>query len=186
MKLFNNIDKKKFLIQIVIAILISIFFQFVLDPFVYDPYVRESIRMLAGDAIVITSLSMWFFSFSFAYLFYPDNEILSNYILCGFIPLLIIVGVEFFALHMFYDFLHIPPIIVSIYIILKKYTKIQLKTVGIISALLMIWAAIVRLVGTNYTSVSLFPEGLVVVILWPLLNLLMAFIIRYVSNKWKK
>ncbi|MBD3228929.1 MAG: hypothetical protein GF329_12140 [Candidatus Lokiarchaeota archaeon] len=141
--------------------------------------------MLAGNAIVITSLSQWFFSFSFAYIFYPDNEILNNYLLCGFMPLLIIVGVEFFVLYLFYDFLHIPPIIVSIYIILKKYSKIKLKAIGTISALLMVWAAIVRLIGTNYTTVSLFPEGLIVIILWALFNLSMGFIIKYISKKFE-
>ena len=54
-----SLDRKKFLIQILIAVGISIFFQFIIDPFIYDPYIREFIGgMEGGDAIVICSLSM--------------------------------------------------------------------------------------------------------------------------------
>ncbi|TFF85827.1 MAG: hypothetical protein EU551_03225 [Promethearchaeota archaeon] len=181
-----QLNKKKFLIQIIIAIVISIFFQLIIDPLIYDPYVRGSIRILVGDAVVITSLSQWFFSFSFAYLYYRENEILENYLLCGFIPLVIIVGVELAVLGLFWDFLHIPPIIISIFIIIKRHSKIKLKYIGIISIFLMVWASIVRLLGTNYTTVAIFPEGLVVILLWPLLNLLMGAMIIYLPKKIRK
>ncbi|MHA1894754.1 MAG: hypothetical protein ACTSX4_09645 [Candidatus Helarchaeota archaeon] len=179
-----DIDKKKFLIQIVIAVCISIFFQLMIDPWIYDPFIRNNMGVLeAGNAIVITSLSMWFFSFSIAHFFYRDNEVINNYLLCSFPPLVVIIVVEFSSL-VFIDFLHIPPvIIVLISIIWKKANTLKLKNVAIASVILAGWATLVRLLGTNYTSVGLFPLGLIIIIAWPLLNILLVFIINLIEKK---
>jgi len=46
-----------------------------------------------------------------------------------------------------------------------------------------IWAAIDRLVGFNYTGIPLFPEGLVMIIFWPILILMPLHIVNYVKQK---
>ena len=174
----NPLDKKKFLIQILVAIGISVLFQLVIDPVIYDPFIRDRMGgfLEPGDAIVICSMSMWFFSFSLTFFIYRTNEIINNYLLCAFIPLAIIVGFEFATLF-FIDFLHIPPVIIIVFIIWKHRSTFQLKKVAIASVVLIIWATTVRLIGTNYTGLPLFPHGLVAVIGWPLLNILLAYIL---------
>jgi len=136
-----------------------------------------------GDPYVICSLSMWFFSFSIAFLFYRDNEIINNYLLCAFFALGMLVAVEF-AFLFFIDFLHIPPIIV-IFIILWRYrATLKIKNVFVTSLVLIVWIAIVRLVGTNYQSIPLFPMGLLLLIFWPLSNLLIVYlVIRFDRRK---
>lgn len=184
--LSEPLDKRRFFIQIGIAVCISIFFQFVLDPYIYDPYIRDQMTGLfeAGDAIVICSLSMWFFSFSLAF-FYYKNELLTNYLICSFIPLLIIVIAEF-TFFLFYDFLHIPPVIVVCYILCKYRQTIRLKYVALSSLFLILWATTVRLLGTNYTAIALFPLGLLAIICWPLMNLFFALLIKYFDKKHRK
>lgn len=180
----DQLQKKKLFIQLSITIGISVFFQIIIDPYIYNPYVRQLLGgfLEPGNAIVICSLSMWFFSFGLAYLYYRENDILTNYLICALIPLLLIVGLEFSRL-MFWDFLHIPPIFVIFHIIWKYRSTIRLKKVAILSAILIIWATTVRLIGTNYTGVSLFPMGLIAIICWPLINLFLAYCITRPKKK---
>ena len=176
--LSDQLDWKKFLIQIVLAIGISIIFQLVIDPLIYDPFIRAEMGVLeSSDAIVICSLSMWWFSFSMAFFIYRENEIINNYLLCAFLALLMIVGIEFASLF-FIDFLHIPPVIVVVIILWKYRSTLRLKNVALTSVLLIIWFATVRLIGTNYTSIPLFPWILLAAIFWPLLNILLVYIIN--------
>ncbi len=172
------LNRKKFIIQILIAIGISVFFQLVIDPLIYDPFIRENLGGLieAGDAIVICSLSMWFLSFSMAFLYYRNNEIINNYLFCAFLPLLLIVGFEFASLF-FIDFLHIPPVIIGFVILWRYRATLKLRNVLVTSLVLVIWIIIVRLVGTNYQSVSLFPMGLLAIIFWPLLNIFLYYLV---------
>jgi hypothetical protein len=178
------LNKKKFLIQILIAICISVFFQFVIDPLIYDPYIRQQLMVFPEPpgSIVICSLSMWFFSFSLAFLYYPSNTIINSYLYCALIPLSLLVGIEFTYLF-FYDFLHILPLI-SIFIILwKKRSTIKLKNVAVTSIVLIIWATIARLTEVNYTGVPLFPFGLLAIIIWPLLNITLLYIANFIQSK---
>jgi len=178
----NALDRKKFLIQILIAVGISILFQFLIDPYIYDPFIREVIGgMEGGDAIVICSLSMWFFSFTCVYFYYPDNEILVNYLFCSLIPLSVIVGFEFARLF-FIDFLHIPPLIAGIYILIKQRRHLNIKAMAVTSTIVSIWFLIVRLVGTNYTIIPL-NVGLIFVFAYPLLHVFLVFLINYFDKK---
>lgn len=180
------INKKRFFLQIIIAIGISVIFQLVVDPLIYDPFIRDQMSGLfeAGDAIVICSLSMWFFAFSISFFIYRNNHIINNYLLCAFFPLVIIVAFEFGSLF-FIDFLHIPPVII-IFIILWRYrSTLRLKNVAITSIILIIWAATIRLIGTNYTRVPLFPMGLLAIIFWPIMNLLLIYLIIYFERRRK-
>ena len=178
-----ELDRKKFLIQILIAVGISIFFQLIIDPWIYDPYIRNVMGGLEGeDAIVITSLSMWFFSFSIAYFYYPKNEIITNYLICALLPLALIVGVEFARLF-FIDFLHIPPLITIGYILIKQRDTLKLKLVAITSVILSLWMTIVRLIGTNYAFIPILPWGLIAIITWPLITSFIVYIILIIEKK---
>ncbi|MHA1298726.1 MAG: hypothetical protein ACTSO9_04695 [Candidatus Helarchaeota archaeon] len=177
------INRKRFYIQIIIAVVISVIFQLLIDPFIYDPYVRKQIGGFIdpGNAIVITSMSMWFFSFSFAFLYYQDNEIINSYLLCAFIPLVGIVTIEFFSL-LFWDFLHIPPIITIIYIIWKQKETINLRYVFFASIILSVWLITVRLLGFNYTGLAI-PIAIGAMCIWPCINLLFSYVLIKIFKK---
>jgi len=176
--------KRKFLIQIVIAINISILFQLIIDPLIYDPYIRQQAVVFpeTGESIVICSLSMWFFSFAIAFFYYPENNVINSYLYCALVPLALLVGIEF-AFLFFIDFLHIFPLLVIGIILWKRRSTIKLRNVAITSLVLIIWAAIDRLVGVNYTGIPLFPEGLLMIIFWPILILMPLYIANYIKRK---
>ncbi|MHA1265637.1 MAG: hypothetical protein ACTSRS_10415 [Candidatus Helarchaeota archaeon] len=179
----SSFNKKKFIIQLLIALSISLFFQFILDPLVYTPYVRAQLSGFfeTENSIVICSLSMWFFSFAFAF-FYYKNSIITNYLVCSFIPLLLIVGIEF-SFFLYYDFLHIPPLIVVGYILWNYRATLRLYKIAFTSVILVAWATLVRLLGTNYTGVPLFPLGLIAIVCWPLINVLFIYILLFLDKR---
>ena len=135
-----------------------------------------------GPSIVICSLSMWFFSSAIAFFYYPENEVINSYLYCSLIPLGLLVGIEF-AFLFFIDFLHIFPLIAIGIILWKKRSTIKLRNVAITSLVLIIWVAIVRLVGVNYTGIPIFPEGLVMILFWPILTLLPLYIANHMKQK---
>ncbi|MFX1453208.1 MAG: hypothetical protein ACFFCM_20410 [Promethearchaeota archaeon] len=172
-----SLDKKRFLIQILIAVVISVLLQIVIVPLIIDPLTRRFPTIFETRAtILITTLSFWFFSFSVAFFFYPENEIIDSYLLCSIIPLIIIIIQEFVSLF-FFDILHLLPIIVVILIIWKNPKTINLKYVTITSPLLVIWFLIVRLLGINYPTFELSPLGITYLITWGIMNIVLAYII---------
>ena len=172
-----SLDKKRFLIQIVLAVVISILLQLVVVPLIIDPLTRKFPTIFETRAtILITTLSFWFFSFSVAFFFYPENEIINSYLLCSLIPLVVIIVQEFISLF-FFDVLHLLPIIVVILIVWKNPKTINLKYVTITSPLLVIWFLIVRLLGINYPTFELSPLGIIYLITWSFMNILLAYII---------
>ncbi len=175
-----TIDRKRFIIQILIAVAISVLFQLVIDPFIYDPYVRQNPANFidAGKAIVITSMSMWFFSFALAFFYYPENEIITSFLTCAFIPLAAIVAIEFASLF-FYDFLHVLPVIIIVYIFWKKRDVLDLKYIAIWSVVLSFWLLTVHLLGFNYATLKL--EMIMIGMAgWPVLNLILGHVLTRV------
>ena len=172
-----SLDKKRFLIQILIAVVISVLLQILVVPFIIDPLTRKFPTLFETRAtILITTLSFWFFSFSVAFFYYPENEIINSYLLCSLIPLVIIIVQEFISLF-FFDVLHLLPIIVVILIAWKNPNTINLKNVTITSPMLIIWFLIVRLLGINYPSFELSPLGITYLITWGIMNIVLAYII---------
>ena len=173
-----SLDKRVFLIQILITISISVFLQLVIDPLIIDPLTKRHQNIFeTAPTVLITSLSCWFFSFSMSFLYYPKNELVNSYLFCSIIPLTVIVAQEFFALF-FFDLLHLIPIIVVIYIILKKRDTINPKYVTIFSPILVIWYFTVKLLGLNYLSFEIFPFGLIYMIIWAFLNVIISYILK--------
>lgn len=168
-----KLDKKRFLIQLLIAVVISVLFQLIINPFIYEPFIRSqrSVFINPGE-IAVTSISIWFFSFSIAFFYYQDNELINSYLLCSLIPVIGTFVIEF----IFYDFLHIPPIIIVIYILWKRRGTINLRYVISVSIVLSFWLLIVRLLEFNYTAIP-FPLIVIVMLIWPFLNFLFGFII---------
>jgi len=83
----------------------------------------------------------------------------------------------------FIDFLHILPIIITAIIVWKKNKQLDFKYVGIISLILVIWTSIDRPLGLAYTEFPIIPIGLIIIIAWPIFNLLAVSVINYLKNR---
>ncbi|MHA1301348.1 MAG: hypothetical protein ACTSO9_18145 [Candidatus Helarchaeota archaeon] len=175
---FNNkpVNVNKFIIQILIAIGISIFFQFFMAPYIIDPTLAWYTGKPQNSSTIIFTLSQWFFSFSVTYFYYPDNKILNNYLFSGLVGVTLFLVYKFINL-IFIDFLHILPFIVNILILWKKRDSLNLKYVTIISIILAIWATLDRLIGLAYTEFPI-PVGVIIIIGWPLINIFLTYLIE--------
>ena len=121
--IFSNLNLHTItIIQFAIAILISLTFQFLipfswqpLDTFLYGAKQHGD----PGANIIIFTISQWYFSLSIAWLFYRKNPYINNFLIYSIVPLGIIVIYEFVVLFLYYDYIHITPIIIDIYLIWK-------------------------------------------------------------------
>ena len=111
------------IIQLSIATVISLIFQFLL-PFSWQPLDRflHGIKLNGdpGTNLVIFPISQWYFSLSLSWLIYRDNPFVNNFLFYSIVPLGMIVFYEFFALFLFYDYIHITPLVIDLYLIWKK------------------------------------------------------------------
>ena len=146
------------LIQITIATIISIIFQFLipfswqsLDTFLYG--VRQ--HGDPGTNLVIFTLSQWYFSLSLAWLFYRDNPYINNFLIYSIIPLGIIVIYEFFFLFFYYDYIHITPVIIDIYLIWKRRETLSRKFVLYIIPINIFWLISVYFLKLAYNNEDL-------------------------------
>ncbi len=177
------VNRKKFLIQIIVAIAISLCFQFVIAPFIIDPIMAFVTGEPQDSSRIIITLSQWFFSFSVAFFYYSRNKIVNNYLFCGLLPVTFFLLYKFIFLQVFVDFLHILPIVVNIIILWKLRDSFNLKLVSICSLFLVIWLAMDRLLELAYIEFSIFPIGVIVIILWPLFNLIIAYFIIFLQSR---
>ena len=134
----NNLSlKQKTLFQIGIAITISLVFQFLI------PVSWRPLPTVIGEDFeswnVIFTLSQWFFSFSIAWFFFRDNRYINNYLICSILPLGVIVALEFTVLFLYYDYLHLLPFIIDMYILWKKRGIINRKLMLSFLVFFSIW-----------------------------------------------
>ena len=179
----SELDTKKFAIQIVVAVTLTILIQFFVYPLIIETVLSMPGTQTAQNQLYMTSISAWFLAFSLTFVIYPDNEIINSYLFCSLVPLSIIVFREFLELF-FYDILHILPIIVVVYTMLKKRETINWKYVAIASPIITAWYATVRILGLNYPYYELYTLlGVVYLIIWPVLNVLIAYGLSYFTEK---
>lgn len=132
MKLSEMSDGKVFLIQFCIATIVSLLFQFVF-PLSWQPldnYMHGG-KAKHGDPytnMVIFTISQWYFSFSVAWLFYRDNRYVNNFVFYSIIPLGFIAVYEF-SIGLFYDYIHLFPLLVDMLILWKKRHTLDRKLV---------------------------------------------------------
>jgi hypothetical protein len=159
-------------IQLGIASVISLIFQFAipfswqsLDTFLHgiknhgDP----------GANIIIFTLSQWYFSFSIAWLFYRKNPYLNNFLIYSIVPLSMIVIYEFTALFLYYDYIHITPLLVDAYLIWKHRETLLKRFAPYIIALNTIWLILVYSFNLAYYNEELliFIRNLIFyIVLW--------------------
>jgi len=127
----HNLNLKTItLIQILVAAAISLCFQFLI-PFSWQPLdtFLYGIRQHGdpGTNLVIFTLSQWYFSLSLAWFIYRDNPYLNNFLIYSIVPLGIIMFYEFFFLFFYYDYIHITPFLIDIYLIWKRRETLSRK-----------------------------------------------------------
>lgn len=142
-----SLNRKRFGIQILVAILVALHMYFFIFPFILNPLLAIFFPLMVFPNS-ISSISMWFFAFSCAYFIYPDNKILNNYLFCALFPLSYIVVFEWFGFF-FWDFFHLLPIIIAFYILSKHSEQIKISHVAIIQAGLVFWYVLVNSLGLN-------------------------------------
>ncbi|MFW9826180.1 MAG: hypothetical protein ACFFEY_01000 [Candidatus Thorarchaeota archaeon] len=145
-------------IQILIAFGISILFQFVipfswqpLDTFLYGVKQHGDL----GTNLVIFTISQWYFSLSLAWFIYRENPYLNNFLVYSIVPLGIIILYEFFFLFLYYDYIHLIPVFIDIYLIWKKRKTISIVYAYYIIPLNVAWLLIVYFFNLAYYNEDL-------------------------------
>jgi len=166
------------LIQITLATTISLLFQFLipfswqpLDTFLYGDRSHGD----PGANIVIFTISQWYFSLSLAWLLFRDNPYINNFLIYSIVPLGIIFVYEFFFLFLYYDYIHVIPFILDIYLIWKKKETLSQKFSIYIILLNIIWLFLVYFLNLAYYSeeLSVFLSNILIyTVLWILLSFL--------------
>jgi len=171
-------------IQLGIAIVISLLFQFLI-PFSWQPL--DTFQYGAkqhgdpGANIIIFTISQWYFSLSIAWLFYRENPYINNFLIYSIVPLGIIVVYEFVVLFLYYDYIHITPIIIDIYLIWKGRETLFRKFAPLIITLNISWLFLVY-----FFKLAYYKEDLLIFIKNVIVYLVLWTVLSFVFNSKKK
>jgi len=119
--------KQKTLIQVLIALCIVLLLQFVI-PLAYQPFnliVGPIFGNSTGSVIVVADLGAWFFALAVAWVFYRENSYLNSLMVYSMIPLTVIVLEEFFLYGLFWDYIHLIPFMVNLFILVRKRATLK-------------------------------------------------------------
>jgi len=166
------------IIQISFATIISLIFQFII-PFSWQPLDRFLYGVKKhgdpGANIIFFTISQWYFSLSISWLFYRKNPVINNFLIYSIIPLGMIIIYEFFVLFLFYDYIHITPVIVNIYLIWKKKETFSQRFALYIIPLNITWLLLVyflRLAYYNEDLLIYLRNVIIYSVLWVFLSFL--------------
>lgn len=143
------------IIQVLIATIISLLYQFVF-PLSWHPLevALHSDDVNHGDpgtAILISTISQWYFSFAIAWFFYRDNPYVNNFLIyASLISAGVIIYLAVFLYHVYWDYIHLLPFIVDIYILKKKRASLRQRWYPHYFVLLSIWYFAVYFMGYAY------------------------------------
>ncbi|MBY9019303.1 MAG: hypothetical protein KGD66_10785 [Candidatus Lokiarchaeota archaeon] len=112
------------IIQSIVALIISLIFQFIiplawqpLDAFEWGNLIHHGDE---GTNVIIFSVSQWYFSFSISWHLRRDNKYINNFLVYSIPGLSSIVFIEFFFYGLYYDYIHLITLATALYIIAKK------------------------------------------------------------------
>lgn len=111
-------------IQIIVALVISLIFQFII-PLAWQPLdAFEAGKLIQhgdeGMNIIFFTVSQWYFSFSISWHLRRDNKYINNFLVYSIPGLSIIIFIEFFLYGLYYDYIHLLTLVTALYIIVKK------------------------------------------------------------------
>ncbi|MFX1411287.1 MAG: hypothetical protein ACFFA6_13135 [Promethearchaeota archaeon] len=166
------------IIQVAIASIISLLFQFLI-PYWWQPLdtFQHGVKQHGDEGvnIVIFTISQWYFSLSIAWLIYRNNPYLNNFLIYSLVPLGIIVAYEFFFLFLFYDYIHLIPLLLDIFLLWKKRETLKQKFALFIILLNTVWLFSVYFLKLAYYREDLLifiRNYLVYLVLWIYLSFL--------------
>lgn len=176
-------------IQLVIAVTVSLLFQFVIPMnwqllyfFGTGPNVQHFDE---GANIVIFTVSQWYFSLSIAWFIKRDNPYINNFLIYSLIGLVLTIVTEIASYGLFYDYYHLLPFGVAIYIFWKKRDTINPKYVIHNSIFLTIWLLLVYFLRLAYFQAPV-GEYLIRLVIIVLLGYVLAYIIKYLKEREDK
>jgi hypothetical protein len=174
------------MIQLLIATIISLLFQFVIPmnwQLLYLFGTNPNIHHFdVGANIVIFTVSQWYFSLSIAWFINRDNPYINTFMFYSLVGLFLTIVTEIFSYGLFYDYYHIVPFIVSIYIIWKKRETLFPKWVIPNSIFITVWLLLVYFLRLAYFQAPL-SEYLVKWVITILLGYVFAFILKIVKKR---
>jgi len=180
MKKINELSLRSItLIQIIIASIITLVFQFIiplswqpLDVYTLGPDVKHG---TPGANIVLFAVSQWYFSLSLAWFLKRDNKYLNNFLAYAIVPLSSIVIPEIVIIGLYYDYIHLIPFFVSIYILLYKRDSLYPIYVIYYIIILTVWSIIdyaFKLAYYDATLLEFIFNGILLMIFTIILSLL--------------
>lgn len=173
------------LIQVSIAAIITLLYQFVL-PITFLPLdvyvITHDIPFDYGEPNqVIFTLTQWSFGLSIAWLIYRDNKYLNNYLIYSVIPLITTFFGELIMFGLFWDYIHVVPLVVGFYIILKKSDMLEQRYFYYANVLNVVWAYAVYFLKLAYYS-----EVFLIFTINMTILVFLNFILSYNYRKGKK
>ncbi|MHA1426876.1 MAG: hypothetical protein ACTSQI_12890 [Candidatus Helarchaeota archaeon] len=156
MKLKELNTRQTTILQISIAVAIAILLQFVI-PLSWQPFYTNVGDVFGNGTevpIPIFSLNTWFFAVAIAWFIFRENPYLNSFMMYSIIPLAIIVGVEFSLYLLFWDYLHLLPFIVDLYIIFKKRDTLRRSYLLLVTFLLTGILLLEYFTGLAYSAIS--------------------------------
>jgi hypothetical protein len=168
------------ILQISIATIISLIFQYLI-PFSWQPLdtFLYGIKQHGdtGTNFVIFTISQWYFSISLVWFIYRDNPYINNFLIYSIVPLGIIVFYEFFFLFLYYDYIHLTPALIDIYLIWKKRETLSQKYALYIIPINIIW-----LFSVYFLKLAYYNEDLIIymrnVMIYLALWIFLSFLLR--------
>ncbi len=156
MKLDELNLQQKTLLQIVIAGIVAILLQFGM-PLSWQPFyttVGDVFGNGMGAPTPIFSLSSWIFGMSIAWCVFQENPYVNSMMMYSIIPLGIIVGIEFGVYLLFWDYLHLLPLIVDILIIWKRRDTLKKGYILLVTLVLTGILLLEYFTGLAYSAIS--------------------------------
>jgi len=174
------------ILQFIGAIIISIVFQFLI-PLSWQPldsYLKPTIQHGdPGTNVIILTVSQWYFSFSVMWFFKRSNKFINNFLIYSIPALFSIFMLEFYVFKIYYDYIHLLPLIVAFLIFFTQIESIKPKFVIWNILLLSIWLFITFSLRLAYYNdpLSFFAFKLAIICI---IDITIAIIIRQLQKKY--
>ncbi|MHA1649780.1 MAG: hypothetical protein ACTSYB_06280 [Candidatus Helarchaeota archaeon] len=184
----NKIDGKyRFLIQVIIVIGVTLIVQFLI-PWSWLPF-NAIVGDVFGSGMVtslpIASMSTWIFAFSIAWFIFRDNSYINSFLVCAVFPLSVIVGIEFSFYRLVWDYIHVLPLIIGIYIIWKKRDTLIRRYILLFSGILVGIILLEYYIGVAYSAIPLLLLALLLPI-FVLVTIQIEFLVTHQPHPKKK
>jgi hypothetical protein len=164
----------------------SIVFQFLI-PLSWQPldsYLKPTIQHGdPGTNVIILTISQWYFSFSIMWFFKRSNKFINNFLIYSIPPLFSILMLEFYVFKIYYDYIHLLPLIVAFLIFFTQIETIKPKLVIWNILLLSIWLFTTFSLRLAYYNdpLSFFAFKLTIICI---VDITIAIIIRQLQKKY--